>query len=891
MPLASGTKLGPYQIVAPIGAGGMGEVYRAKDTRLEREVAVKVLPEALAGNEQFLSRFEREARSISSLNHPHICTLHDVGHQEGTHFLVMELLDGESLADRIDKKGALPTSQVLAYGAQIADALHHAHRHGIVHRDLKPGNVVLTKNGAKLLDFGLARTALEAQGVIQGLTTLPTQVKPLTQEGTILGTFQYMAPEQLEGLESDARTDIFALGMLLYEMATGRKAFEGKSRTSLIAAIVSSQPPAVSSVQPMAPPALDHVIRKCLEKNPDDRWQSAHDVAGELRWIAEGGSQAGLPVVAVARQSWRRLAWGLAGVIAGAALAAAWFTGFQVRPPVEAPVTRSAILPPEGKRFQLSGLNGGPLTLSPDGRYLTFKISSDGEDLLWLRPLGSLTTRPLPGTNHAMWPFWSPDSRFIAFFAEGKLKKVDLAGSPAVTLCEAAEGRSGSWSQDGTLIFSTAPNEPIVRVSSAGGKVEAITQLDEDRRETTHRWATFLPDGRHFLYLAGTHNAGVKSETNAVYLGELGSREKTLLLQVRSNVTYASGYLLYVRDKILLAQPFDAERLKLTGDPTPLGEAVGYDTDFFRGRFAASTNGTLVYSGGAAESDVRLVWVDRAGKELSEAGPPGDYRSLNMSPDGKKVAYELADPDSGTRDIWVQDLTRPGRTRLTFGASSESNPVWSPDGTRIIYSIGAKLDDLFMRPAAGGNEEVVLRSEMDKRPTDWSSDGKYVLFDATDRKSANRWDIWVLPLTGERKPFPYTSSPSEEQEGHFSPDGKWIVYTSDESGKTEIYAAPFPATGAKWQVSTGGGVVGFWSRDGKEITYISPDQTLMSVSVAAHEATLDLASPQKVFTQRNAVGGASSPDGKKLLLALRPETSQDLPILLINNWPAALVSK
>jgi Tol biopolymer transport system component len=679
--------------------------------------------------------------------------------------------------------------------------------------------------------------------------------------------------------------------MLLYEMATGRKAFEGKSRTSLIAAIVSSQPPAVSSVQPMAPPALDHVIRKCLEKNPDDRWQSAHDVAGELRWIAEGGSQAGLPVVAVARRSWRRLAWGLAGVIAGAALAAAWFTGFQVRPPVEAPVTRSAILPLEGKRFQLSGLNGGPLTLSPDGRYLTFKISSDGEDLLWLRPLDSLTTRPLPGTNHAMWPFWSPDSRFIAFFAEGKLKKVDLAGSPAVTLCEAAEGRSGSWSQDGTLIFSTAPNEPIVRVSSAGGKVEAITQLDEDRRETTHRWATFLPDGRHFLYLAGTHNAGVKSETNAVYLGELGSREKTLLLQVRSNVTYASGYLLYVRDKILLAQPFDAERLKLTGDPTPLGEAVGYDTDFFRGRFAASTNGTLVYSGGAAESDVRLVWVDRAGKELSEAGPPGDYRSLNMSPDGKKVAYELADPDSGTRDIWVQDLTRPGRTRLTFGASSESNPVWSPDGTRIIYSIGAKLDDLFMRPAAGGNEEVVLRSEMDKRPTDWSSDGKYVLFDATDRKSANRWDIWVLPLTGERKPFPYTSSPSEEQEGHFSPDGKWIVYTSDESGKTEIYAAPYPATGAKWQVSTGGGVVGFWSRDGKEITYISPDLTLMSVSVAAHEATLDLASPQKLFTQRNAVGGASSPDGKKLLLALRPETSLDLPILLINNWPAALVSK
>src|SRR5262245_30265314 len=366
MTIPSGTKLGPYQIVAAIGAGGMGEVYRARDTRLEREVAIKVLPEALSRNEQFLSRFEREAKSISSLNHPNICTLHDVGHQEGTHFLVMELLDGESLADRLEKKGALSPREVLTFGAQVADALQHAHKHGIVHRDLKPGNVVLTKTGAKLLDFGLARAALESRGVVEGFTALPTQVQPLTQEGTILGTFQYMAPEQLEGLESDARTDIFALGALLHEMATGKKAFEGKSRTSLIAAIVSSHPPSISSVQPMAPAALDHVVRKCLEKNPDDRWQSAADVAGELRWIAEGGSQAGLPIAAPLRRgTWRALAWALGGLIAGAALAAAWLTGFQVRPPVESRVVRSAVLPPAGNSFGLSGFQGGALTLSP----------------------------------------------------------------------------------------------------------------------------------------------------------------------------------------------------------------------------------------------------------------------------------------------------------------------------------------------------------------------------------------------------------------------------------------------------------------------------------------------------------------------------------------------
>jgi len=889
MSLSPGTRLGPYEIAAQLGAGGMGEVYRARDTRLDREVAIKVLPEGFAQNEQLRARFEREAKSISSLNHPNICTLHDVGHQAGIHFLVMELLDGESLADRLGK-GALPSEQVLRYGAQIAEALHHAHKHGIVHRDLKPGNVVLTKNGAKLLDFGLARTAAEAPPVIQGLTSHPTQAKPLTQEGMILGTFQYMAPEQLEGQEADERTDLFALGALLYEMATGRKAFEGKSRTSLIAAIVASQPPPLSSIQPMTPPALEHVVRKCLEKSPDDRWQSAHDVAGELRWILEAGSQAGVaaPAAARRRSQWR-IVWGLAGVLMAAALAAAWVAGFQLRPASDNFVTRSAIPAPDGKHFDLGVEHSGALTVSPDGRYLTFTLGfPGGDDMLWLRPLDSLTARPLPGTKGADWPFWSPDSRSIAFFAEGKLKKIDLVGSPAVTVCEAADGRGGTWSREGVILFAPNTTAPIHQVQASGGTPTPVTKVDEERGETTHRWASFLPDGRHFLYMSGTHGAGIKSEANAVYLEELGSEKRTLLLQARSNVIYASGYLLYVRDRILLAQAFDLRRLELSGDPIPLAEAVSYDTAYFRGVFGVSEAGVLAYSTGAADLDTaRLLWLDRAGKVLSQVGEEGAYRALSLSPDGNKVAYELLDSDSGTSDIWVMDLARAGRTRLTFGARSDLNPIWSPDGERVVYEASGKYNDLFVKPAGGGNEEELLRSEQDKTPTDWSLDGRFVAFDAND-SSGTRWDLWILPLTGERKPFAYLSTPFEEREGRFSPDGKWMTYISDESGRKEVYVAPLPATGAKWQVSTGGGFTSLWRRDGREILYMTQDLNLMSVDVQPQGSRLELGTPKPLFTVAGGVGGAVAPGGQKFLVAVRPHFEQDLPIVLVTNWTATL---
>jgi Tol biopolymer transport system component len=733
-----------------------------------------------------------------------------------------------------------------------------------------------------------------------GLTSLPTLAGPatpnLTQEGTILGTFQYMAPEQLEGHEADARTDIFALGAVLYEMATGRKAFSGKSQASLISSIMKEDPAPISTVEPMTPPALDRVVRTCLAKDPEDRFQTAHDVKLQLQWVAEGGSLAGAPAVVVTRRKSReRLAWAIAAI--AVVVAALSTLGYLRRAPVEARCLRTSILPPEKATFDFSGANAGSLTVSPDGRLVTFVASLEsGRNQLWVRALDQATPRPIAGTEGAQWPFWSPDSRFIAFFADGKLKKVDVSGAPPLVICDARNGRAGSWNREGVVLFSPDSTVPIHRVPAGGGTATPVTVLDASKGETTHRWATFLPDGRHFLYMAGTHAGGTKSEANAVYVGALDSKEKTLLLRARSNVAYASGYLVYVLAKTLLVQPFDAKRQTLTGDPIPYEESILYDPGFFRAAFSVSESGVLVYATGTRESNAPLVWYDLTGKPVGDpVAEPAEYGEMEISPDGKRVAAMISDSTTGLPDIWLIDLSRRTRTRFTFGPGPSVRPTWSPDGSRIAYAgVGTRpgpaqfFSALKVKPIGGaGKEEVLFEGEGQWSPTSWSPDGRFIALEVIRASSNTKTDVWILPLDGDRKPYPFLESEHSEESADFSSDGRWVSYMSDESGRDELYVTSFPARAGKWQISNGGAVLGFWCGATK-IFYLSPDLGAMFVDLRLDPSGLEAGPPRMTFKARRSTTGAASPKCDRFLLAPRTEGSQATSISLVSNWPALL---
>ena len=892
MPLSPGTRLGPHEIIAPLGAGGMGEVYRARDTRLDRMVALKVLPAHLADNEELRQRLDREAKAISALSHPHICALYDVGHQDGVDYLVMEYLEGETLTDRL-ARGSLPPEQVLRYGVQIADALDKAHRQGITHRDLKPGNVMITKSGVKLLDFGLAKLRAATSGsVFSSVSVLPTQIdKSLTAQGTILGTFQYMAPEQLEGKDADARSDIFALGAVLYEMATGRKAFEGKSQASLIAAILDRTPPPISSIQPMTPPALDRVVKTCLEKDPDDRFQTAHDVRLQLEWIAEGGSQAGLPAPVVARRRSReRLAWIVAGVLAAAIAVLAGLLFYQ-RPGTDLlrPV-RSNVLPPEKATFRFVGEDAGPVEISPDGRQLAFVArDSSGKSGLWIRPLDSLVARSITGTEDAEYPFWSPDSRFVGFFAGGKLKRIEVSGGPPLTICDAADPRGGSWSRDGVILFAPHFREPLHRVAASGGKPLPVTKFDDSRKETTHRWPHFLPDGKHFLYFSGSHSTGTESELDAIFVGSLDPKEAPkLLVNVRSKGIYASGHLLFVRQKTILAQAFDPEKLALTGEAVPVAESVQEDLGFFNAVFSASEKGTLVYQeAGASTGLTQVVLFDRNGTKLDTIGEPADYWDPHFSPDGRRVAMGIGDPG----DIWIHDLSRGLRTRVTFAPPDDYAAVWSPDGSRVAFaSQRSGAGDIYARTASGTGEDQLLVGSKDfKIPTSWSSDGRVLLYHV--RAGNARWDLWMLSLS-DGKTTPLLRTQFDEGGGAISPDGRWLAYFSDESGRLEVYVQPFPGPGGKWQVSTAGGVNPVWRNDGKELFYQALDGKFMAVEIQTGTA-VESGAPKALFgAPTKSSSGRNfdvSSDGQRFLVNTPVEGEQGSPpIVLVQNWTAVL---
>ncbi len=892
----SGTHLGPYEIVASLGAGGMGEVYRARDTRLDREVAIKVLPKPLSISAEFKARFEREAKSISQLAHPHICTLHDVGSHDGIDYLVMELIDGETLVQRLSK-GPLLVDQVLKHGVEIASALDAAHRKGVIHRDLKPGNVMLTRGGAKLLDFGLAKSA----SVLESDPSAVTMTQPLTSKGMIVGTFQYMAPEQLEGAEADARTDIFAFGAVLYEMATGKRAFEGASRASLIASIMASQPRPISELQPMTPPALDRLIRKCLAKDPDARWQSTADIADELRWISEGGSQTGIPAPVRSARKHRERVWMacsfvfLAGCIALAILLLRQNSR-------EIQRVWATIPAPDGASLVASGDLAGPVVISPDGSALAFAAVDAQGQRLWVRPLNSSTARVLPGTEGATFPFWSADSRSIGYFGKEKLYVVSAGGGPPLAICDAPAGRGGSWNRDGVIIFSPAFRREIFRVSATGGKPQPVTKLDESRH-TSHRWPTFCRDGKHFLFLAVAHGAA-QTESNAVYLGSLDGGEPKLVMHGSANAIQVSDYLLFLRDNTLLASPFDLKAARLSGDPRVVATEVMYDVTVWRSGFSVSGQGMLVFHTGTAGGEIQMIRRDRLGKDLGKTGEPANFGSLSLSPDGKKVATDIAGTET---DIWIYDIARGVRSRLTFGNGANVSPVWSSDSQSLVYSalFLAGMDAthrICRRSAMGGDEEELYTSTEEVWATDWSRDGKYLLLCKGKFIGGNPSDIWVLPLDGEREPFPLVKTPFLEQDARFSPDGKWVAYDSDESGAREVYIIPFnpssddsaasaePARGGKWQVSTHGGFKAKWRGDGKELFFVTAGNEVVGVEIVVTPHGIEVGTAVPLFPVNQPAGIEpydASADGE-WFVENAGTAQRSSPINLITHWDAGL---
>ena len=924
MALQPGARLGPYEVLSALGAGGMGEVYKARDARLDRTVAIKVLSEALAADPQFRERFDREARAISRLTHPHICTLYDVGEQTGTAYLVMELLEGETLAERLTK-GALPLEQALTIATQIASALEKAHRAGITHRDLKPANIMLTKAGAKLLDFGLAKSGAGRAGTsggagnAAGLSTLPTTPPQLTQQGMILGTFQYMAPEQLEGEEADARTDLFAFGAVFYEMLTGKRAFEGKSQASLISAIMSSEPAPVSALQPLTPPALERLVKTCLAKDPDDRWQSAGDLLRELKWAANAAPPPDRAGLVVARRNGREVvAWSVAAVGVLAALAIG-LVGYRQRTPADIPVFRTTILPPDDVSFAGSTAAADRFALSPDGRRIAFVArGEDQRTLLWVRPLDQLTAQPLASTDGASSPFWSPDSRFIAFYAQGKLKKIDAAGGPPLTLTDTVQGGGGTgggtWNRDDVIVFSPRSGSGLFRISASGGVSSPVTAIDVASNERGHQYPFFLPDGRQFLYVSrGT--ATSPTAVGGVYVGALDSKERKQIFKGGSNTTYARGSLLFLRDATLMAQAFDTGTLELTGDPAPLAETIdiGGLTGAF-GAFGVSETGLLAYQTRGGDLRSQLTWFDRTGKLVATVGEPADQMNLQLSPNGTQLAVSVLDPATNARDLWIHDLARDNlRKRFTFDPSDDLQAVWSPDGSRLIFNSARKgTQDVYQKAStgAGAEDAIVADSTNNKYPTSWSPDGRFVLFFIGSANSKTGNDLWLLPLSGDRKATPLLQVPFNQIDARFSPDGRWIAYGSNESGqRSEVFVMPFggAAAGAtrspdgsegKWQVSSSGGSVPRWRRDGKELFYLSDDNTLMAATVNGQGSAFEVGAVRALFEiQRRMAAYLGynsgnnydvSPDGQRFLVNVAVAGQTTAPIALVVNWPAAL---
>jgi eukaryotic-like serine/threonine-protein kinase len=887
MVFSTGSRIGPYEIISSLGAGGMGEVYRARDTRLGRDVALKILPSSFTDNKDRLYRFEQEARAAGALNHPNILAIHDVGSDNGAPYVVFELLEGETLRQRISST-PLPQRKAVDYALQIAHGLAAAHDKGIIHRDLKPENLFITKDGrVKILDFGLAK--LVQVDPVEIESNVPTR-RIVSEPGVIVGTVGYMSPEQVRGNKVDHRSDIFSLGAIFYEMLSGRRAFHGDSAVETMGAILKEEPPDLSATNKNIASTLERIVRHCLEKNPDERFQSARDLAFDLQALTVTSDQSS-SLVALPKhfraKDWERLAWiALSALLLISTVTLAILHFRNKQQATEMNTFRFNIFPPE----QMTFAGGG--AISPDGRNIVFRVASSSGNpqlQLWIQSLDSFTAQPIAGTEGVGFFFWSPDSRNLGFFANGKLKRVDVTAGVPQTLCEVTRGLGGgTWSRDGIILFGSNA-DGLYRVSASGGTPTPATQLDHSLQETSHRFPYFLPDGKHFLFESRTSH----QESVVVYVGSLNSNEKKRLLTASSNAKFAlPGYLLFVRDTTLMAQQFDPSSFQLSGEPQRVVEQINVGPGPGGvASFSVSATGILVYWGWSGNT--QLNWFDRTGKLLSSLGPPLRYGNLSLSRDEKHVAVTIRDPQSATTDIWILDPVRSSRFTFT-AAANEGMPLWSPDGTELVFvsdQNGSVLNVYEKATSGASNEQLILGNDVHKSVTDWSSDGRYILF--VQDSPTTKTDLWLLPMAEDRKPAVFLQTQFEEDDAKFSPDGRFIAYSSNASGHWEIYVQTFPASGQQWQVSSRGGAQPRWRRDGKELFYISPSNQLMAADLKLSDNSLEIGIP-KVLFQAHPQGFPGprnmytvSADGQRFLINSLADAAPQ-PLSVIVNWPAEL---
>jgi len=878
----------------------MGEVYRARDTRLKRDVALKILPESFAADPERLARFQREAEVVASLNHPNIAAIYGLEESDGLRALVMELIEGEDLSQRI-AHGAIPLDEALPIAKQIAEALEAAHEQGIVHRDLKPANIKVRPDGTvKVLDFGLAKLtepSAAQNSNLAALSTSPTITSPaMTGVGVLLGTAAYMSPEQAKGKPADKRSDIWAFGCVLFEMLAGEVAFPGADVSEVIANILKSDV-AWNALPSNTPTRLRALIRRCVQKDPKQRLRDVGDARFEIDelFVTAQPEVAGAPTVP--RWTRERHMWGVAGMLVGVALAALAMVFWRPASPRDTRVYRTSILLPTGVAFRAI-VPPFRFTLSPDGRKVAFAAFASGGALtqLWVETLDGQSRQALPGTEGAGAPFWSPDSRSIAFYSQGKLKTIAADGGPVLTLANSQGTPGGSWNRDGVILFaSSAPGSPIRRVSSLGGAVSFATTLDEAKGESAHWTPFFLPDGRHFLYVAAGSKSGGPNQLSGIYVTALDSTERKLLVPGGSNAKYARGRLFFMREQTLMAQSFDVERLTLNGDPIPVAEQVAIGGLSGRlGAFSVSDDGVIAYQVGTTEDQSRLTWMDRSGKSLETIGDRGDYGDVELSPDGKRAAVSVT--EQANRDIWLFDLARGVRTRFTFDPAEDNFSVWSADGEYVLFSSTRRgTYGIYRKAASGfGNEEAVHPfegNETHQAPMSSSRDGRFiVVWRSKNTTIAGSGDIWIFPFSGAGKPFPFLQTQFDEYPAVFSPDGRWVAYASNESGRYEVYVTSFPMPGSKWQISTAGGNWPRWRRDGRELFYLAGDNRLMAATIIEQGSAINVGSVTSLFQVRTTANRRymydASADGQRFLVNTLIEETAEQPITLVVNWPS-----